>query len=170
MVMALIGLGSNLDAPRQQVLRALQELSQLPQSKLTKHSSLYETEPLTLPTPPGHSVEIQPPYINAVAEMMTALAPEALLDQLQSIETAHHRVRGEIRWGPRTLDLDLLLYGNEIIATQRLSVPHPGVTERNFVLIPMVEICRELKLPDGRAISELPACHDQQGVKRCLPE
>lgn len=173
MVKALIGLGSNLDAPRQQVLRALQELAQLPQSKLIKHSSLYETEPLTLPTldsSHGQSVEIQPPYINAVAEMLTALAPEALLDQLQSIETAHQRVRGEVRWGPRTLDLDLLLYGNETIATQRLTVPHPGVTERNFVLIPMVEICPELKLPDGRAISELPACHDQQGVKRCLPE
>lgn len=170
MVKTLIGLGSNLDDPQQQILRALQELSQLPQSKLIKQSSLYETEPMDPLTSPGQAADVQPLYINAVAELMTELEPEALLDQLQSIETAHQRVRGAVQWGPRTLDLDLLLYGDENIATQRLTVPHPGVTERNFVLIPMVEICPELKLPDGRAISELPACHDQHGVKRCLPE
>ena len=167
MVKALIGLGSNLNEPLKQIQSALRELSQLPQSECTQYSSLYETEPMGPADEPDY---IQPAYINAVAELETELAAEELLDQLQSIETAHQRVRGEVQWGPRTLDLDLLLYGNEIIATQRLTVPHPGVTERNFVLIPMVEICPELKLPDGRAISELPACHDQQGVKRCLPE
>jgi len=169
MVQAFIGLGSNLQQPLTQIHNALKELAQLPQSKLTKHSSLYETAPMGPPGLSGQPDYEQPGYINAVAELATELAPEQLLDQLQSIENSHHRERGEVQWGPRTLDLDLLLYGDEIIETERLTVPHPGITERNFVLIPMVEISPELKLPDGRAIAELPACHDQHGVKQCPP-
>jgi len=164
MVKAYIGLGSNLDEPLQQIQGALGELAQLPQSQLLKHSSLYETEPMG---PADQSDYLQPGYINAVAEVETELDPVELLDQLQSIENSHQRVRGEIQWGPRTLDLDLLLYGDETVETERLTVPHPGITERNFVLIPMVEISPELRLPDGRAIAGLPACHDQHGVKRC---
>ena len=162
MVNAFIGLGSNLDEPLAQVRSALRALDQLPQSTLIQHSSLYETAPMGSAN--------QPNYINAVAELATELAPEALLDQLQLIETAHQRVRGAERWGSRTLDLDLLLYGDEIIGAERLTVPHPGLTERNFVLIPMAEICPELRLPDGRAVAELPARHDQHGVKKCIPE
>lgn len=169
MVQAFIGLGSNLQQPLTQIRDALRELAQLPLSKLIKQSSLYETEPMGPPSLSGQPDYDQPRYINAVAELETELAPEELLDKLQSIETAHRRVRGEIQWGPRTLDLDLLLYGDETIETERLTVPHPGITERNFVLIPMVEISPELKLPDGRAIAELPACRDQHGVKRCPP-
>ncbi len=166
MVRAFIGLGSNLNQPLTQIHSALTELTYLPDSELTKHSSLYETEPMGPVDQPDY---IQPGYINAVAELQTRLAPEALLDQLQAIEDSHNRERGEVQWGPRTLDLDLLLYGDEVIQTERLTVPHLGITERNFVLIPMVEISPELKLPDGRAITELPACHDQNGVKRCPP-
>jgi 2-amino-4-hydroxy-6-hydroxymethyldihydropteridine diphosphokinase len=170
MVKALIGLGSNLNDPRQQLETALQELSQLPQSELTRYSSLYETAAMGPVTLSGQPAYQQPDYLNAVAELETELGPEVLLDQLQSIEAAHQRLRGEIQWGPRTLDLDLLLYGDETIGTARLTVPHPGVAERNFVLIPMVEIRPNLKLPDGRSIAELPACHDQRGVKRCPPK
>lgn len=162
MVKAFIGLGSNLDEPRAQIEIALQELAQLPHTHFVRASSRY----LTAPMGPAD----QPYYINAVAELETELTPVALLDQLQAIESAHQRVRGVNQWGPRTLDLDLLLYGDETIGTERLTVPHPGVAERNFVLIPLVEISPELTLPDGRAIAELPACHDQHGVKRCPPE
>ncbi|MCW8983212.1 MAG: 2-amino-4-hydroxy-6-hydroxymethyldihydropteridine diphosphokinase, partial [Gammaproteobacteria bacterium] len=154
MVKAFIGLGSNLNSPRLQLENALQELAQLPKSQLTCFSSLYETAPMGPVDQPDY---VQPGYINAVAELETELAPEALLDQLQLIESVHQRVRGEVQWGPRTLDLDLLLYGEQIIETGRLSVPHPGLTERNFVLIPLYEIRADLKLPDGRAIADLPA-------------
>jgi len=141
-----IGLGSNLDDPRAQVSTALQELAQLPESSLVTHSSLYRSDPVG---PPG-----QPDYINAVAALDTQLSPETLLDALQAIEQAHQRVR-KIHWGPRTLDLDLLLYGNETIATPRLSVPHPFMTQRNFVLWPLAEIAPELILPDGRSLQAL---------------
>ena len=167
MIKAFIGLGSNLNDPRTQVETALAELALLPRSKLTTFSALYETEPMG---PADKPDLVQPGYINAVALLMTELEPEKLLDQLQSIENRHQRVRGEVQWGPRTLDLDLLLYGDETINTERLTVPHPGITERNFVLIPMVEIRPDLKLPDGRAIVDLPASHDQHGVKRCPPK
>lgn len=141
-----IGLGSNLDDPRAQVSTALKELAQLPESSLVTHSSLYRSDPVG---PPG-----QPDYINAVAALDTQLSPETLLDALQAIEQAHQRVR-KIHWGPRTLDLDLLLYGNETIATPRLSVPHPFMTQRNFVLWPLAEIAPELILPDGRSLQAL---------------
>ncbi len=167
MVQAFIGLGSNLQQPLTQIQNALKELAQIPRSKLTNHSSLYQTAPMGPVDQPDYE---QPEYINAVAELATGLAPEQLLDQLQSIENDHHRERGELQWGPRTLDLDLLLYGEEIIETGRLTVPHPGIAERAFVLIPMLEISPELILPDGRAIAQLPACHDHHGVKRCLPK
>jgi len=143
---AWIGLGSNLDEPRKQVSTALTELSELPDTSLVAHSSLYRSDPVG---PAG-----QPDYINAVAALDTRLEPEALLDALQAIEQAHRRVR-KIHWGPRTLDLDLLLYGSEVISTPRLSVPHPFMTERNFVLWPLAELAPELVLPDGRTLDEL---------------
>lgn len=138
-----VGLGSNLDDPQQQVRTALDELDTLPQTRLLLASRLYRSDPVG---PPG-----QPDYINAVALIGTALAPEALLDQLQALEHAHQRVRME-RWGPRTLDLDILLYGDQQIATPRLSVPHPFLTERSFVLYPLQELTPELRLPDGSAL------------------
>ncbi|HEY5717355.1 MAG TPA: 2-amino-4-hydroxy-6-hydroxymethyldihydropteridine diphosphokinase, partial [Motiliproteus sp.] len=111
-----IGLGSNLEDPIDQVQRALSELAQLPDSELRAHSRLYRSDPVG---PPG-----QPDYINAVAELHTELAVESLLDLLQQLEQSHRRKR-LVHWGPRTLDLDILLYGNQQIATERLSVPHP---------------------------------------------
>jgi len=146
MVRCYIGLGSNLEEPRQQVLQALEELAQLPASKLVDASSLYRSDPVG---PPG-----QPDYINAVACLETTLEAHALLDQLQAIEQAHDRVR-KIHWGPRTLDLDLLLYGNDTISTERLTVPHAFMTERSFVLWPLAEIAPELQLPDGQKLDQL---------------
>lgn len=131
MVVAYIGLGSNLEGPREQVERALRELAALRESRLVRHSSLHRTAPLG---PSG-----QPDYINAVAALETSLPPLELLDELQRIEVLHGRVRGE-RWGARTLDLDLLLYGEERIDLPRLKVPHPEMANRTFVLLPLAEI------------------------------
>lgn len=143
---AWIGLGSNLEDPLAQVSTALQELTQLPDTTLAARSSLYRSDPVG---PPG-----QPDYINAVAALDTRLEPEALLDALQAIEQMHQRVR-KIHWGPRTLDLDLLLYGDQVISTPRLTVPHAYMTERNFVLWPLAELAPELILPDGRPLNTL---------------
>lgn len=143
---AWIGLGSNLEDPLAQVSTALQELKQLPDTTLAARSSLYRSDPVG---PPG-----QPDYINAVAALDTRLEPEALLDALQAIEQMHQRVR-KIHWGPRTLDLDLLLYGDQVISTPRLTVPHAYMTERNFVLWPLAELAPELILPDGRPLNTL---------------
>jgi len=142
---AYIGLGSNLDNPRQQVNDALQELTTLAQTQLLCHSSLYRSDPVG---PPG-----QPDYINAVALLETALEPEALLDALQGIEQAHQRVR-KLHWGPRTLDLDILLYDDRIIDSERLIIPHAWMLERSFVLWPLAEIVPDLVLPDGSALQQ----------------
>ncbi|SEB09752.1 2-amino-4-hydroxy-6-hydroxymethyldihydropteridine diphosphokinase [Marinobacterium iners] len=143
---AWIGLGSNLEDPLVQVSTALQELKLLPDTTLAARSSLYRSDPVG---PPG-----QPDYINAVAALDTRLEPETLLDALQAIEQMHQRVR-KIHWGPRTLDLDLLLYGDQVISTPRLTVPHAYMTERNFVLWPLAELAPELILPDGRPLNTL---------------
>jgi 2-amino-4-hydroxy-6-hydroxymethyldihydropteridine diphosphokinase len=135
---AFVGLGANLDDPGRHVRTAFEDLDRLPGSRVVARSSLYRSAPVG---PPG-----QPHYINAVAELETALEPEALLDALQSIEAAHGRVRAE-RWGPRTLDLDLLLYGGREIRTPRLSVPHPEMARRNFVLAPLLEIAPHVEIP-----------------------
>lgn len=155
---AYIGLGSNLDNPQQHVERALLELARIPRTRLEAASSLYRSEPM--------GPQDQPPYINAVALLETELDAHELLDQLQSIEQAHGRVRGAQRWGPRTLDLDLLLYGAAVIHSERLEVPHPGMADRGFVLYPLHEISPALVLPDGRALSQcLAACTDE-GLQR----
>lgn len=154
---AFIGLGSNLDQPARQVVRALSALATLPDTRLVAASSLYRSAPLG---PAG-----QPDYINACAWLETALTPHALLAALQAIEQAHQRLRLE-RWGPRTLDLDLLLYGDARIATDTLTVPHPGLTQRNFVLQPLAELAPVLCLPDGRGVAALAAQAGWEGLER----
>ena len=146
MAICYIGLGSNLEDPRLQVSDALVELREIPNTELLSHSLLYRSDPVG---PPG-----QPDYINAVAKLDTSLEPEELLDALQAIEQAHQRVRIE-HWGPRTLDLDLLLYANDEIDTERLKVPHPFMTERSFVLYPLAEIEPNLVLPKGDHLSDI---------------
>ncbi len=146
MVTAYIGLGSNLADPRAQLRRAFTALGQLPRSRLLTRSSLYRSAPMGPPD--------QPHYLNAVAALESGLAPLDLLAGLQAIEAAHQRVRGE-RWGPRTLDLDLLLYGDQTIDQATLTVPHPGLYERNFVLYPLAEIAPGLEIPGHGALGEL---------------
>lgn len=157
MVRAYIGLGSNLDDPERQLRRALEALAQLPQTRLAGCSRFYRSVPL--------GPQDQPDYINAVAALDTTLEAETLLDALQAIETAQGRVRGPERWGPRTLDLDLLLYGSETLATPRLSVPHAGLAERGFVLYPLAELVPGLVLPDGRTLADLLARCDAAGLE-----
>ena len=141
-----IGLGSNLEDPISQVSDALKELAHIPNTRVINQSRLYRSDPVG---PAG-----QPDYINAVAELHTELSPIELLDALQSIEQAHQR-RRLVRWGPRTLDLDILLVDRELIVTERLTVPHPYMHEREFVLYPLAEIAPDLLLPNGESLSTL---------------
>lgn len=155
-VIAYIGLGSNLAGPEQQIRSALGELDALPQSRCLAQSSLYRSAPLVVPgVALGDSVNDQPDYINAVVALETSLEPAALLAELQHMEALHQRIR-EQRWGPRTLDLDLLLYGEDRINTPELTVPHPGLYERNFVLYPLAEIAPpDLPVPGQGSLQAL---------------
>lgn len=146
MSVAWIGLGSNLDDPAEQVRRALNKLDCLPDTRLVRRSRLYGS------TPVGPAD--QPDFINAVAAIDTRLSPEALLDELQALETAAGRQRTR-HWGERTLDLDILLYGDRRIDTARLQVPHPEMARRAFVLIPLADTAPELCLPDGTPVIDL---------------
>jgi len=152
-----IGIGSNLDNPRQQVAAAVAALEQLPQSQLVAVSPWYRSAPLG----PGD----QPDYINGVARIATTLPPEPLLTALQDIENRQGR-RRDIRWGPRTLDLDILLYGDDTLASPRLTVPHPQLKQRNFVLVPLHDLAPALQLPDGTILAELLANTPAAGIVR----
>jgi 2-amino-4-hydroxy-6-hydroxymethyldihydropteridine diphosphokinase len=154
-MLAYIGLGSNLENPRAQVEQALVELAAIPESKLLATSPLYRSAPVG----PGE----QPDYINATALLETSLTPLALLDALQAIEQSHERVRIE-HWGPRTLDLDILLLDQQTIDSERLRVPHPYLTQRNFVLYPLADIAPELLLPDGTSLQQLIAQCPRDGL------
>lgn len=146
-VSAYIGLGSNLagslGSPLEQLKHAVKALAALPATLLISVSPAYRS----LAVGPQ-----QPDYTNAVALLQTSLTPLDLLDQLQAIEQAHERVRIQ-HWGPRTLDLDLLLYGDQLIDLPRLQVPHPYLTQRNFVLYPLAAINPDLVLPCGTALA-----------------
>lgn len=156
MSIAYIGVGSNLDDPESQVQRALMELDEMPQSRCAHHSSLYRSRPLVPEKnrAPDSGLQEQPDYINAVAELETGLSPMDLLHELQFLEVMHKRTRGE-RWGPRTLDLDILLYDDRKIEIPGLTVPHTGLYERNFVLYPLAEIAPDLDIPGAGQLSGL---------------
>lgn len=142
-----IGLGSNLATPLEQLRSALTALTALPQTQLVAQSSFYASDPL--------GPADQPRYVNAVAALDTELSPLALLDALQTIELEQGRTRKAERWGPRTLDLDILLFGERQLDEPRLTVPHYHMHARAFVLYPLAEIAPGLQLPDGRALTEL---------------
>lgn len=150
-----IGLGSNLEQPRRQVVAALAELGSLAGSTVPAVSSLYRSKAL--------GPRQQPDFINAVAQLVTGLPALTLLSELQAIEAAHRRVRRE-RWGPRTLDLDILLYGDEKITGNDLVVPHPEMKNRAFVLIPLYEIAPQLTIPGLGKLADLLAATDREGL------
>jgi 2-amino-4-hydroxy-6-hydroxymethyldihydropteridine diphosphokinase len=131
MVMCYLGLGSNLNNPRRQLRRAIVQLRKLPRSTIQAISSFYLTAPL--------GVRAQPMYYNLVIAVQTTLEPHALLKQCQHIENLQQRVRKK-RWGSRTLDIDILLYGEQKIHTNLLKIPHPEMLKRSFVLLPLREV------------------------------
>jgi 2-amino-4-hydroxy-6-hydroxymethyldihydropteridine diphosphokinase len=144
MARAFIGLGANLGDTQAQLHGAIQALGGFPQTRLVNASSLYRSAPV------GYAQ--QPDFINAVAEVETALSPRDLLDALLQLEAESGRTRSFPN-APRTLDLDLLLYGSEVIVEERLSVPHPRMHERAFVLMPLVEIAPDVDIPGRGAAS-----------------
>jgi len=147
-VVAYIGLGSNLDDPLTQVKTAIHALDQIRHSRCLVSSSCYRSPPM--------GPQDQPDYINAVAALATALPPHLLLQALQQIEQAHGRTRTR-HWGERTLDLDLLLYGEQVINSADLVVPHPGISQRAFVLYPLQQIAPELQIPGQGSLATLAA-------------
>ncbi|QXP87105.1 2-amino-4-hydroxy-6-hydroxymethyldihydropteridine diphosphokinase [Methylococcus capsulatus] len=144
---AYIGLGGNLGNAAETVRTARRAIGAVPGVRELAFSSLYRSAPMG---PSG-----QPDYVNAVMAVATSLAPQALLHALQRIERIHGRVRTGERWGPRTLDLDLLLYDDLVLDTETLRLPHPGIAEREFVLYPLAEIAPDLDIPDRGPLREL---------------
>lgn len=157
-VVAYIGIGSNLDDPEHQVQSAIEELARLPESRVTRASGLYRT-------PPWGMTE-QPPFVNAAVSLRTRLSPRALLDGLLAIERSRGRVRDGTRWGPRVLDLDILLYGGRSLHEDGLHIPHPRIAERAFVLMPLADLDADLVVPGHGRVRELLAHVDTAG---CTP-
>ena len=147
MTRVYIALGSNLASPLSQVTAAIEALGVIPASQIVAVSGFYRTPPL--------GPQDQPDYLNAAVALETSLAPEALLDHTQRIELDQGRVRKAERWGPRTLDLDIMLFGDETIATPRLTVPHYDMKNRGFMLWPLFEIAPELHFPDGETLASV---------------
>ena len=157
MTVAFVGLGANLGEPPRQVREAFRELDAIPHTRVVRASSLYRSQPL------GYAE--QPSFVNAVAQLETGLPAERLLAELQAIEAAHGRRRSFAN-APRTLDLDLLLFGNAVLDTEELKVPHPRMHERAFVLLPLVEIAPDAGVPGrGPAKTLLEKCRNQ-GVEK----
>ena len=155
-VTAYIGLGSNLSDPRMQVSKAANEIANISASKLVALSPLYLSKPM--------GPQDQDDYINAVVALETSLSALQLLDALQAIENSAGRVRKDNRWGARILDCDILLYGNETIENERLTVPHYGMKVREFVLLPLADIAPNLLLPDDTSVSLLANEIDSNGI------
>ncbi|HEY5643028.1 MAG TPA: 2-amino-4-hydroxy-6-hydroxymethyldihydropteridine diphosphokinase [Woeseiaceae bacterium] len=155
---AYVGVGSNLDNPAMQVEEAMSLLDKLPGTRLVTRSALYRSAPFG-------GVE-QPWFVNAVAALLTTLEPLALLEQLQALERRQGRDMDGVRWGPRVLDLDLLVYSDRSVEESRLTVPHPGIAGRNFVLLPLGEIAPQLVIPGLGRVSGIPVDSDQPAISR----
>ncbi|TPG62146.1 2-amino-4-hydroxy-6-hydroxymethyldihydropteridine diphosphokinase [Ewingella americana] len=158
MIRVYIALGSNLAKPVDQVNCALEALAHMPRTTLVVCSSFYRSKPL--------GPQNQPDFLNAVVALDTQLPAEQLLDCTQAIEQNQGRVRKAERWGPRTLDLDMLLYGDQVINTERLIVPHYDMKNREFMLYPLAEIAPALVFPDGEPLQELLNRIPRNGLER----
>jgi len=144
---AFVGLGSNLQSPTRQVADAFDALAEIPSTRVVLRSSLYRSAPFG-------GIE-QPDFVNGVAGLLTQLEPRALLAELQAVERRHGRERDDVRWGPRVLDLDLLVFDDLIIDEPGLTLPHPGIGERNFVLLPLGEIAPQLVIPGLGRVADI---------------
>lgn len=152
---AFVGLGSNLQDPAQQVRAALAALATLPGTRVVRHSSLYRSKPV------GYAD--QPDFMNAVAELQTQLEPALLLQELLRLEQRQGRVRS-VRNGPRTLDLDLLLYDAAEMNRPELTLPHPRMHSRAFVLLPLAEIAPQARVPGRGSVADLLNALDTRGI------
>lgn len=157
MTRVFIAIGSNLDDPVGQARRGIEALKSLPHTQFIQASQLYSSSPM--------GPQNQPDYINAVVEVETQLSPLELLDSTQTIELEQGRVRKDERWGPRTLDLDIILFGDQTIDSERLTVPHYGMKVREFVLYPLAEIAPHFVLPDGTELDDLLQQVDRNGLR-----
>ena len=155
---AYIGVGSNLADPEAQVRRAIQALDRLPRSRLIVSSPLYRTRPL--------GEVVQPPFVNAVAGLLTESTPEELLDQLRRLERELGREPPRERWGPRVIDLDLLVVGREERATETLTLPHAGIAMRDFVLYPLADVAPDLDVPRLGRVAALRDRVANRGIER----
>ncbi|MCS3607887.1 2-amino-4-hydroxy-6-hydroxymethyldihydropteridine diphosphokinase [Erwinia rhapontici] len=158
MIRVYLALGSNLADPLHQVQSALNALAAIPDTTLVATSSLYRTPPYGPPD--------QPDFLNAAVALDTRLDAESLLNHTQRIELEQGRVRKAHRWGPRTLDLDIMLFGEQTLNTPRLTVPHYDMHNRAFMLLPLLEIAPELCLPDGTRLAEILATLDSSSIRR----
>lgn len=157
MTRVYLALGSNLADPLHQIDAALSALDALPDTQRVATSAFYRTPPYGPPD--------QPDYLNAAVALDTALSAEALLDQTQRIEQEHGRVRKAERWGPRTLDIDIMLFGTASLKSDRLTVPHYDLLNRAFMLVPLLEIAPDLSLPDGRSLKPILAQLDRSSIR-----
>lgn len=161
-VIAYIGLGSNLDTPEAQIASAIDAIGDIPDTEIIRCSPLYASKAVG----PGE----QPDYVNGALAISTTLSAQSLLLELQRIENHQGRTRGPVRWVARTLDLDILLFGEDVIDTEHLSVPHPRIAERNFVLYPLqdlsVALAPDLRLPGGQTVRELASLCPSDGIRR----
>jgi len=146
MTLCYIGLGANLDDPAGQIVTALQGLAAMQDTRLLQWSSLYGSKPL--------GPQDQPDYVNAVATLETDLTPEQLLDAVKEQEEKQGRIKKR-HWGERTIDLDILLFGDQSYHSERLTIPHKEMCNRSFVVLPMLEIAPQLTLPDGKKLADL---------------
>ncbi|MBN6044317.1 2-amino-4-hydroxy-6-hydroxymethyldihydropteridine diphosphokinase [Citrobacter sp. ku-bf4] len=147
MTLVYIAVGSNLASPLEQVNAAVNAIGEIPDSQIVAISSFYRTPPL--------GPQDQPDYLNAAVALETTLEPDALLDHTQRIELQQGRVRKAERWGPRTLDLDIMLFGDRVINSERLTVPHYDMKNRGFMLWPLFEIAPDLHFPDGTSLQQI---------------
>jgi len=144
---AYIGVGSNLDEPLSQVRRAFESLAAIPDARVLLVSPLYSTRPM--------GPVDQPDFVNAVVGLLTRLDAKTLLSRLRAIESAFGRPERREKWGPRVIDLDLLVFGRERHSDSELTLPHPGVVDRNFVLYPLADIAPDLEVPGLGRVAEL---------------
>lgn len=159
---AYVALGSNLDGPAAQVRRALAALSEIPATRLFMQSSLYGSRPL--------GPVAQPDFVNAVAGLLTTLEVHPFFAQLRALERRLGRAPPRQRWGPRLIDLDLLLFSQLQLTDEQLRLPHPGIVQRNFVLYPLAEVAPELSVPGCGRVAELAARVNSEGLWRLESE
>ena len=156
----LVGLGSNLDVPASQVETAFGMLAAIDRTALVEKSSLYRSAPLG-------GID-QPDFVNAAALLTTGLGPRPFLEALQAIERARGRERGDVQWGPRVIDLDLLAYDGLSLDEPDLKVPHPGIAARNFVLLPLREIAPDFRIPGLGRVRDLPVNTSEPRISRIV--